>query len=121
MQRIYFRLDWRDYFRVSANQLKTTTKGHKIEIYTKLYKEIKSAIGKRLNEQMIALDPSTRTIISISKTDFEEVLLECKKFLESAEEYESCADIRDMVEKLHNKPKGKREKKVQKLVLIKSK
>lgn len=119
MNRIYFRLNWREYFKLSGEQLKKHIKGNGVVLYRKLYKEVVSAATKKKSEHFIALDENTRTILSIPNEDYVEVLNECQKFLEAAEDYESCASIRDTITKLKTPSKRTRRKKeVEKLILV---
>jgi hypothetical protein len=118
-QRIYFRLNWRDYFKTTTAQFKKLKKEASIEIYQKLYKEVITANNKKLKEHLIALDDTTRTVMAISSIDYEEVLIICQKFLEENEAYESCAEIRDALIKLQSKKPKKKQKEAEKLLLIK--
>jgi hypothetical protein len=118
-QRIYFRLNWRDYFKTTASQFKKMKKERTLEVYQKLYREVKTAVGKRLKENLIALDENTRTVLSVPNTDYVEVLQLCQTNLEQNEDYESCADIRDTLIKLQSTPRKRKLKDAQKLLLIK--
>lgn len=118
-QRIYFRLNWRDYFKTTSSQFKKLKKEAAIKVYQKLYREVLIASNKKLKEHLIALDDSTRTVMAISNIDYEEVLTICQKFLEENEDYESCAEIRDVLIKLQSKKPKKKKKEVEKLLLIK--
>jgi protein-arginine kinase activator protein McsA len=114
-------LNWRDYFRVSDKHLKKVNKENIINLYRTLYKEIKSAVSKNISEQLIALDDSSRTVISVPKQDYKEFLDECMKYLLTAEDYESCAEIRDLLIKIENKKPKRKPKEVEKLLLINTK
>lgn len=118
-QRIYFRLNWREYFRVTSEQLKRVKKEDLIRVYKKLYKEVIFASNKKMHEHLIAIDENTRTVISISNVDYEELLNLCQKNLEEKEDYESCAEIRDALIKLKSKKTKRKNKDVEKLLLIK--
>lgn len=119
MQRIYFRLNWRDYFKTTSTQFKKLKKEDVVRMYQRLYREVIYAINKNLKEHLIALDETTRTVMSISNIDYEEVLGVCQKYLEEAEDYESCAEIRDILVKLQSKKRKSKKKEVEKLLLIK--
>lgn len=119
MQRIYFRLNWRDYFRVSKEQLKKLKKEDGISVYQKLYRDTISSFNKNLKESLIAIDENTRTVISVPNTDYEEVLTLCQSYLEQNEDYESCAEIRDTMVKLKSKRGKRKRKEIEKLLLIK--
>jgi protein-arginine kinase activator protein McsA len=121
MNRIYFRLNWRDYFKISDSQLKKIKKETLIDLYQRIYKEIKSSVSKNQSEQLIALDDSTRTVIAVPKKDYTEVLNECLKYLVAAEDYESCAEIRDTLIKIETKKPKRKPKEAEKLLLIKTK
>lgn len=121
MNRIYFRLNWRDYFKVSEKQLKTIKKENLTKLYQTLYREVKSAVAKNINEQLIALDDSSRTVISVPKQDYTEFLNDCMKYLIAAEDYESCAEIRDTLIKIENKKSKRKPKEAEKLLLINTK
>jgi protein-arginine kinase activator protein McsA len=118
-QRIYFRLDWRDYFKTTSNQMKKMKKDDIVRVYQRLYKEVLSASNKKQKEHLIALDDNTRTVMSVSQLDYTEVLTICKDFLEKNEDYESCAAIRDALVKLETKKPKRKNKEPEKLVLIK--
>ena len=119
-QRIYFRLNWRDYFKTTSSQFKKLKKEAAIKVYQRLYKEIIFASNKKMKEHLIALDDSTRTVMAISNIDYEEVLTICQKFLEEKEDYESCAEIRDIIVKLQSKKNKRKPKEAEKLLLIKT-
>jgi type I site-specific restriction-modification system R (restriction) subunit len=119
MQRIYFRLNWREYFKVSNEQLTKYNDNNNGVVYKKIYTGIKSALSKNLNEHLIAIDPSSRTVMAIPKEDYDEVLELCQTNLEKKEEYESCAEIRDTLIKLRNKKKRQDKKTAERLLLIK--
>jgi len=118
-QRIYFRLDWRDYFKTTSNQMKKMKKEDIVRVYQRLFKEVLSASNKKQKEHLIALDDTTRTVMSVSQIDYQEVLLMCKDFLEKNEDYESCALIRDAIIKLQSKKRVRKQKDPEKLVLVK--
>lgn len=118
-QRIYFRLNWRDYFKTTASQFKKMKKERVTEVYQKLYREVKNATFKKLKEQLIALDENTRTVLSVSNVDYIEVLQLCQSHLEQNEDYESCADIRDTLIKLQSGKRKSKPKEAEKLLLIK--
>jgi len=121
MQRIYFRLDWREYFKTNSKQIKKYSKTTGIVLYRKLYKDVKFASTKKVKEHIIALDDNTRTVISVPSKDFIEVLNECQQFLEKVEDYESCAEIRDTLIKIQSTPPKRKPKEAEKLLLIKPK
>lgn len=121
MNRIYFRLNWRDYFRVSEKHLKKIKKESLSDLYKTIYKEVRSAVSQSRAEQLIALDDSTRTVISVPKQDYKEILDECMKHLLQTEEYESCAEIRDLLIKIDKKQRKMKPKEAEKLILIKTK
>lgn len=118
-QRIYFRLDWRDYFRTTSNQMKKMKKEDIVRVYQRLYKEVLSAFNKKQKEHLIALDDTTRTVMAVSQVDYEEILTICKDFLEKNEDYESCATIRDALIKLDAKKRKGKKREPEKLVLVK--
>ena len=68
-QRIYFRLNWRDYFKTTAAQFKKIKKEELVTMYQKLYKELSVAAKRNLKEHLIALDNNTRTVMSIPNVD----------------------------------------------------
>jgi len=102
MQRIYFRLNWRDYFKTTSTQFKKLKKEDVVRMYQRLYREVIYAINKNLKEHLIALDETTRTVMSISNIDYEEVLGVCQKYLEE-----------------ESKKRKSKKKEVEKLLLIK--
>lgn len=118
-QRIYFRLNWRDYFKTTAAQFKKIKKEELVTMYQKLYKELAVAAKRNLKEHLIALDNNTRTVMSISNVDYKEVLLVCQNFLEQNEDYESCAEIRDLLQNLEKRKRKPKPKEAEKLLLIK--
>lgn len=119
MQRIYFRLNWRDYFKTSSAQFKKLKREDAVKMYKRLYKDVIYAANKKLKEHLIALDETTRTVMSISNADYQEVLSLCQNYLEENEDYESCAEIRDTLLKLESKKRSRKKKEVEKLLLIK--
>lgn len=121
MNRIYFRLNWRDYFRVSDKHLKKIKKENLTQLYQIILKEIKSAISQNKSEQLIAIDDSTRTVISVPKQDYKEILEECLKNLLASEDYENCAVVRDLLIKIEKKKRKMKPKEAEKLILIKTK
>lgn len=121
MNRIYFRLNWRDYFRVSDKHLKKIKKENLSELYKRIYKDVRSAVSQNRAEQLIALDDSTRTVISVPKQDYKEMLDQCMKYLLETEDYESCAEIRDLLIKIEKKQRKMKPKEAEKLLLIKTK
>ena len=51
--------------------------------------------------------------------DYKEVLLVCQNFLEANEDYESCAEIRDLLQSLEKRKRKPKPKEAEKLLLIK--
>jgi len=121
MQRIYFRLNWREYFKVSNKQIEKYNTENNGLVYKRIYTGVKTAVTKNINEHLIAIDPSTRTVMSIPKEDYDEVLEMCQADLEKKEDYESCADIRDTLVKLRAKKAKFEKKKAERLLLIQMK
>ena len=121
VHRIYFRLNWREYFKTSNKQIEKYNDANNGLVYKRIYIGVKTAVAKNINEHLIAIDPSTRTVMAIPKEDYDEVLEMCQSDLEKKEDYESCADIRDTLTKLRAKKVKSREAKAKRLLLIQMK
>ena len=72
MKRIYYRLNWKEYLKSSGNKGKEEND----ELYSLLYKEVKSASSKRQKELCIAVDNYTRTMILVPNEEYSELLEE---------------------------------------------
>lgn len=116
MKRIYYRLNWKEYLKSSGNKSKEGND----ELYSLLYKEVKSASSKRQKELCIAVDNYTRTMILVPNEEYSELLEECMLYFQQKEMYEKCIEIRNTLQKvkLKNFKKRKNTDESHKLILI---
>ena len=122
---MYAKVDWKNYFGEDASEsIKKYISDNKDTIFPWLYDTIKFSIKHELKEVAILRFQEDKLYATIQSKDFP---LFCEKLIEyyvSTEEYEICAEIRDLIadlkvkELLAVKPKRKRAKKQTEPVLV---
>jgi hypothetical protein len=122
---MYVKVDWKNYFGEDASEsIKKYISDNKETIFPWLYDTIKFSIKHELKEVAILRFQEDKLYATIQSKDFP---LFCEKLIEyyvSTEEYEICAEIRDLIadlkvkELLAVKPKRKRAKKQTEPVLV---
>jgi len=122
---MYAKVDWKNYFGEDASEsIKKYISDNKETIFPWLYDTIKFSIKHELKEVAILRFQEDKLYATIQSKDFP---LFCEKLIEyyvSTEEYEICAEIRDLIadlkvkELLAVKPKRKRAKKQTEPVLV---
>lgn len=105
MHKLYFIVEWRRYFDQNQEQIKKhLTKGG-ITIYDVLCDFVSRAAKRNLKEQVVALDELTRTVLSIPREDYAEILTRCIDYYVSIEKYEECAEIQKTIDIFNKKKK----------------
>ena len=125
---MYAKVDWKDYFGKDAQpSIKEYIVNNRNTIYPWLYDTMKFSIEKKLEEVAILRFQDTKIYATIQSKDFTNFLEVILQYYVSVEEYEICAEIRDLIadmkvkELLATKPKRTRAKKqsVPKLIGVK--
>jgi hypothetical protein len=90
----YPTVGWRTYLDPSKNnRVRKFIKFNGIEVFTKLYKSIDTALTDGTDEILVLVHPNVSSIVSIQKTEYTQVLNHCIEFFKSIQGYESCAEI----------------------------
>lgn len=124
---MYAKVDWKDYFGDSASDtIKKYISDNRDTIFPHLYGTIKYSLEHKLDEVAILRFQETKIYATIKSKDYTLFLSELIRYFEKMEEYETCAEIRDLIadikvkELLAVKPKGKRAKKQTEPTLVTS-
>lgn len=122
---MYAKVDWKNYFGEDASEsIKKYISDNRETIFPWLYDTIKFSIKHELKEVAILRFQEDKLYATIQSKDFP---LFCEKLIDyyvSTEEYEICAEVRDLIadlkvkELLAVKPKRKRAKKQTEPVLV---
>jgi len=122
---MYVKVDWKDYFGKDASEsIKDYISENKTTIFPWLYDTIQFAIDNELKEVAILRFQETKIYATIQSKDFTLFLEKLIEYYESTEEYETCAEIMNLIadikvkELLVVKPKRKRAKKQTEPTLI---
>ena len=106
---MYVKVDWKDYFGKDASEsIKEYISQNKTTIFPWLYDTIQFAIDKELKEVAII---RTKIYETIQSKDFPLFLEKLIEYYESTEEYETCAEIMNLIADI----------KVKELLVVKSK
>jgi CRISPR/Cas system-associated protein Csm6 len=109
---MYVKVDWRNYFDEAASPaVHNYINNNADTIYPWLFDVIKHAIDKKLEEVAIVKFIDSKMYATIKKEDYKELLQKILEHFISKEEYEICAEIRDLINKKERKSR-KKEKKV---------
>ena len=124
---MYVKVDWKDYFGKDASEsIKEYISQNKTTIFPWLYDTIQFAIDKELKEVAILRFQETKIYATIQSKDFPLFLEKLIEYYESTEEYETCAEIMNLIadikvkELLVVKTKRKRVKKQTEPTLVPS-
>jgi hypothetical protein len=121
MKRIYYRLNWKNY--LSDVEGDNGFSGHLSDkgdiVYHTFYSQIKSASARNLKELCVSIDDYSRTMIVISRDEYNEVLELCMLYFQNKENYEKCIEIRNLIQKIKTKKLSSKVSKKEKLILMK--
>jgi len=122
---MYAKVDWKDYFGEDASEsIKKYISDNRDTIFPHLYDTIKYSLEHKLDEVAILRFQETKIYATIKSKDYTLFLAELIKYYEKTEEYEICAEIRDLIadikvkELVAVKPRRKRAKKQTEPVLV---
>ena len=123
---MYAKVDWKDYFGEGAvPKVKEYIENNKSTIFPWLYDTIKFSLEQDLKEVAILRFSDTKIFATLQSKDYAEFLGVLEKYFVSVEEYETCAEIRDLIidlkvkELIASKPKRRRKSKQSEPELVK--
>lgn len=105
---MYVKVDWRQYFDENTSPaVQSYITKNADSLYPWLYDIIKHAISKKLDEVAIIKFIDSKMYATIKKEDYKELLNKILNHYISKEEYEKCAEIRDLINKKERKIRKK--------------
>lgn len=112
---MYVKVDWRQYFDENTSPaVQNYITKNADSLYPWLYDIIKHALDKKLEEVAIIKFIDSKMYATIKKEDYKELLNKILDHYISKEEYEKCAEIRDLI----NKKERKIRKKQKEIVIL---
>ena len=105
---MYVKVDWRQYFDENTSPaVQNYINKNADSLYPWLYDIIKHAMDKKLEEVAIIKFIDSKMYATIKKEDYKELLNKILDHYISKEEYEKCAEIRDLINKKERKIRKK--------------
>lgn len=105
---MYVKVDWRQYFDENTSPaVQSYITKNADSLYPWLYDIIKHAMDKKLEEVAIIKFIDSKMYATIKKEDYKELLNKILDHYISKEEYEKCAEIRDLINKKERKIRKK--------------
>lgn len=95
---MYVKADWKDYFGDGASpKVKEYIEKNKTTIFPWVYDTILHSIQNGLEEVAIIRFTDTKIFATIQKKEYTQLLALIEKYFVSTEEYEKCAEVRDLI------------------------
>jgi uncharacterized Fe-S center protein len=108
---MYAKTDWKKYFHEeSSPAVKEYLETNADRIYPWILTIIKQAVDENLDEVAIIKFTDTKMFATIQRNEYTDLLTKIMEHFIEKEEYEQCAQIRDLITTLsipHSKPKRK--------------